>query len=1201
MPIFKNNYQYEWSNTEEISNLLAVQNAAVPLTITFTTPTLYCKAATSTGTQFQNLFEMNVKTTVRRIETHRTEFGENWDGPYVDVPGTEIEYAVFYSGPTSIPNADNAVYYANNGTAYLRRIKSSRRSYADKTTSEAGDWSDYYTTGLALAQVQQGINSKTITLNIPALTAAEIEAGKGYRFTITCAANPVNANTMLEYYEATMTGGSEIIPVLIGTVTYYWWDIYTSATPVVDSSTIRITTSFEYKDMSVTTIGGPLIASGEKYSCYNLLRKALLTLDTHILDNRVQSLDEFGSMGNIQPSLEHAIIVDNEWNNRLKTAIAHETILEQKNLWEVLLQIGYYIHAIPYLEFADDETDRFILKFRQLGGTRTKTDNSGKITVFNSRNLSEYFTQYESYVTNLFSPQNIVDEWVVAKTSDPSFLISNNTAEIQLSYSVLAIEEFDISLQLPDGNWDTRSALDMVFEKSIYDILSNANPYDVYPSKGAALYYVLGDNKIQGLNFVPPGVNSGDQVMALKRILQLVWQGTDIGNIDNIKFNNLMFHVKFHTQDTVRFTQFRPDLAAFVRNSTFEKYPHHEQFFGQQDKIVDSERFSQNLFGKLIRVGNGIYQRQEYAMPENEKESGDMVTINGEAYYVTETENECYPDAIFQKVTYSKNFNQLANIVTIPSEPRFYEVSERSKIRREVRLMDFFTLSTQRNTEAKPPRFLSPLYWRNFIKWLVFNKPDDPNNPPVLPNYAWTRFKADKLRLHTNSSGFVISNDQLFPSSLIDRTDPNEIHPKDPSDHSDCTVPLLHFPTHDGIIFEWDMADNFKAGDFVDTPVEGQVPNGDNSTINEIIDAVNSLLETGKLTPLPDDTADASYLSMQPLRYCDVMGRADLFEFRLFNKTDWTFEEAQTAIMGTDKPAVRQTVAGGGNDNLGIALDKDAREAISFNYQINFLHKASEADVEDFITFPNLFGQKESELKMLLLSEPQSLFNENINLSGANVVADNVVYELLDDGQEAIELRITQPDGIDLSQVQAIALYQENQQGSRYAYIVKNVSKLADVDKLQSWWIYPEFIDGASGGLPTDPVEETVTFPYTGIVFDVTSFQMQVAPPPYGSSRPPAPSEAEQLEYISIPLAGTPLDGIEIIELIDVSMEGYRFNDDAENVPAVVNFIQNNVLYIRLKLADADEWYRFHNQTSASDSPSEYRRSKVNVTYTTSP
>ena len=60
----------------------------------------------------------------------------------------------------------------------------------------------------------------------------------------------------------------------------------------------------------------------------------------------------------------------------------------------------------------------------------------------------------------------------------------------------------------------------------------------------------------------------------------------------------------------------------------------------------------------------------------------------------------------FQKVTYSKNFNQLANIVTIPSEPRFYEVSERSKIRREIRIQEFFKLSTKESTSIVKAKYM---------------------------------------------------------------------------------------------------------------------------------------------------------------------------------------------------------------------------------------------------------------------------------------------------------------------------------------------------------------------------------------------------------------------------------------------------------------------------------------------------------------
>ena len=1020
MASFKNSYQYVWTDTDELKKVNLYQNAALPLSVTFKTPRLYCKGCLSSGGGWSTLFEMNVKTTVYREETRKVEMLETGMYRYETVPNTRTVYATFYSGATSISNADNAVFYASGGTAYLRRISSSTVS---KSSKNAGSWSNYYTTTSALASVQQGTNSKNITITAQALTEQEIEAGKGYRFIVECVANPVNTNAMLSYYEAVQYGSQEIKLIGIVSSTTYSWQIYTNSSVLVDYTSVKTGISFVYQDFSVVTSGGALIAKGVKYSCYDLLRKALLTCDTHVINNNTTSLDEYDSFGVPQPSLEHSIVLSDEWNNRLKTAKMQETIFESKNLWEVLLQIGYYIHAIPYLDFAHDGTDRFVLKFKQLGDTRKKDDTSNKITVFNSRNLSEFFTQYDSYVTNLFSPQNVVDEWVVPKTSNSTFLVSNNTAELQLSYAITELLEFDISMRLPSGVWSTKSALENVFEKSIYDILSNDNPYQVYPCKGAALYYTLGDSKIQGLNFVPPSKSDGDLPMALKRILQIVWQGTTIKNTDEIRYNELKFHVKYRTQDTLRLTQIRPDLQNFMKNSAYEKYPHHEQYFGQQDKIIDSERFTANLFGKLIRVGNAVYQRQECAEAESEKESGDLVTINGDDYYVTVVENEYYPDVILQKVTYSKNFNQLANIVTIPSEPRFYEVSERSKIRREVRIMDFFELSTTKPQNAAAPQFLNPTKWQAFLKYLIFNK-----GTAIMPNYAWTRFKADKRRTHTDSNGFGIANDKLFPSSLLDRTSPNAVTPQQPSDHADCIVPLLHFPLHDGIVFDWDMADNFKAGDFVD-------------------DHEYSTTEKN----------DDAYLSMQPFRYVDVMGRADLMSFKLFSKSDWNFDQTQklpqAIISVSDSDSIVRVP--GGND-YGIALDKDCREELSFNYQINLLHRPTEADKYDFLTFPNLFGQKDSSLKVCLLSEPQSLFNENINISPADVLADNVSYDFYNTNG-AIEIRFAPSAATDLSKVRAIVFYEESEKGNRSAYIVKNISPLPTNGKLPSMYIYPVF------------------------------------------------------------------------------------------------------------------------------------------------
>lgn len=111
----------------------------------------------------------------------------------------------------------------------------------------------------------------------------------------------------------------------------------------------------------------PFLVKPQKYSCFDLIRKALLTIDTQIIDNNVKGLDPLYDADYKDIGIQYPIIIDTEWITRLKEAQLYETIFENKNLWEIFLQIGYYLHAIPQLKFAADGTDRFVLSFRQLG------------------------------------------------------------------------------------------------------------------------------------------------------------------------------------------------------------------------------------------------------------------------------------------------------------------------------------------------------------------------------------------------------------------------------------------------------------------------------------------------------------------------------------------------------------------------------------------------------------------------------------------------------------------------------------------------------------------------------------------------------------------------------------------------------------------------------------------------------------------
>lgn len=1011
---FTNSFRYIWTNTTSINNVLKNLNGLNANSVSFTIPTLMCQFLNN-GVTPENLFECPIRTKVIRTTLINNQ----------PVSGSEYVVVNHLYNPVGIQNRNDWTMYNTGGKAGLTNAS----DYNGNVIWLGGGGSSIEKNGILtrnehMKKFPAMINtndtshsSKLIAFTTTPLSQTEIDNKKTYLYTISCVIEPYESGAIVQSFTKKIVyndGRGGFLFISWGNFTL---NISTTAISKPQNSQMSMSATFYAKDMLSDAQPNPFLVKPKKYSCFDLIRKALLTIDTQIFDNNIMGLDPLYDANYNDIGIQYPIIIDNNWMTRLKETQLHETIFENKNLWEIFLQIGYYLHAIPYLTFAEDGSDKFVLGFRQLGDNRTKPNSSTKITIFNSQNLSEYFTQLDSYVTNIFSPQNEIEEWLVCKTSDSSFLVSNDTAELQTKYNITEIVEFDIQY-----NGTTLSALNYIFEKTVYNTLSAKT--GIIPAKWAAIYYVMGTNKIEGLNYVPPTVNN-DGIMALKKICGDLF-GSPTGSIfaSDFMFNDLKFHIKYKTQDALRISQFKPNLYNFIKNSNCEKYPHHEQYYGQEDKIVDSERFSANLWGRLVRIANGIYQCNEYAELGEEKEVGDLVLINSDLYYVVNIESEFYNDIILQKVTYSKNFNQISQIVTIPSEPRYYEISERSMVRREVRLMDFFLLSTQKNSTSSNPIFINANHWKDFIKKILFTD----GGQPVLPNFAYTRFKADKKRQHLKESNEIIETNTLYPSSETQVIE-GIVQPKPSGDYKDVIVPTLHFPLRNAIVFEWDMDDNFKAGDAVDTSTSGE-----------------------------NNTTDKAYYSMLPVRYCDVMGKADLFSFKLFNKTNWTQEQTQRlpfAESGDYIPSDNESIFLLPN-NLSIGLDKDNREAISFNYQINLLNLNIGNDANIFVIFSNAFGNKNGRLKMLLLNHAVSMFDETVEMSETSIVADNVEYQLIDDETNSIEIRITQPANINLNDVKSIILYDEDN-GLNYAYIAKNVGDLPISERLQSWWIYPVY------------------------------------------------------------------------------------------------------------------------------------------------
>lgn len=1030
-------YAYLWDipspekNTgyNNINHLYGEMHVGEPHDIEFKIPKLYCCDYQS-GNSWSRRFEMNTKTSVYRYKTKDGVIDTNsktlvrFKTPSMSAEDEGITELI--SGAKSFTPFDGVSCILTNSKAYIRHFK----SYSITETAWGADGVPYYFTdrcesisNITPTAYADGNFEDTISFTTDFLdTTLTDEEGKplneGYYYEVETVA--YSSNIIMQYEKCASVSIANVL--FVYTVNSNFWDGTITKTP---ASSLTVTNSFYCLDFSSDTLGGPFLVKGKKYSAYELFRKALLTSDTQIIDIEEKSVGV--------DTIEYPIIVDPMWLERMKNLIVYETIFEQKNLWEVLIQIGYYLHAVPYLKFADNGKDQYVLSFQQLGGIETNADESTKITIYNSRNLSEYFTAFDAYVSNIFSPNNVVEEWLVPKTSDGSYLISNDTAELHCTYPITEIIEFDITY-----NGETKSAIHSIFEKSIYEILTSESPEEITPSKGRALYYTLGDSKIRGLNYVAPSVEN-DNYYSLKYIVKRLFNLTSAQALA-LTFNDLHFRIKYRTQDSLRYSQIRPDIDQYMKNSAMEKYPHSEQYFGQQDKIIDSERFGANLWGKLERTGNGIYQRQEYAAnSREEKQSGELVKIGEDSYYVTKVENEFYNEGTLQRVTYSKNFNQISQVVTIPSEPRFYEVSEKTTVRREVRLMEFLKIDVSSEKQLSAPQYINDGVLYEIISNNIFNA-----GSVVHPNFAYVRFLGDELREHRGSVGQKIKLEELFPSSEVDRADANAIAPKGSAKYVDVMVPLLHYPSRNSLVYEWDMVDNFKAGDFIDTGI---------------------VAKSGV-----SNTGDDAYYALQPMRYCDVMGRADLFQFKLINKKNITKTESQRLPICDEVPTDADAKFLKAN-NKAIALDKDCREALSFNLQINLVYNHNDG----FVVYPNIWGEKQSKnkLKLLLCDNKKSLFDENVDVvygQNSKVLLENIDYLIQENGNKVVinfddlKNKFTKNadgeyeyNGVLLSNVKSIILYDVDEYDNKYAYITRNVDHLNDLEKLNSWDIYPIF------------------------------------------------------------------------------------------------------------------------------------------------
>lgn len=651
--------------------------------------------------------------------------------------------------------------------------------------------------------------------------------------------------------------------------------------------------------------------SGNPYSAYYALQKAIINSGNY---EKVTGVPINDTQDERAP---YPFYIDADFEDALSMARVNEAFFMEKNLWEVTSEIASYIHAIPELRFG--ENNKFMITFRQLGGVDEKESLNTRLSVMNFRGVDDYVSAVTSYVDNLVQLGGKITEYVSPKTSSENFLVSNNDVVLKTSKPILELLEITIKAgetytityggqTITINGGDTADLTPFVYESGVYQILPIV--YNAYPNKGAALYYRLGDNVIRGCQYqLPSPSTNAYSDYAIKKIIFFAYYGGYVSDValaaaasgpwDSIKVNDFVFKITYRTKDSTRTEHARPDLRKYLVSSPKDIYPRHEQFNQQQDTYVDSFAFGNNIYGKLIRTGNTNYTIVEWSPDANTiKHKGELYIIDDDLYFVAKVKHTYFSSYIQSEVEYSRNYNQLSKVIGIPSEPRFYEISEQSHVRRERNIPGFLLLTDDYSdiTASQQRRYVNSFDELRKRMFLYGSH----------TYYALTQFKGDPDTKQTDTFGL-------------------------PTLSTSVLVPVNTYASGTSLIFEWDMVDNFSAGDASQA--------ADNTGL-----AVND-----------------AYRELMPVQYPDYYGKAALFSFNIAEYYPSDYNETMVLPNVPENVTHGAAIATSTND---LVLAKDSREAISFNLNLEMLTSS-----DTFVLSPFLFEESKSDGYVFFLNK----------------------------------------------------------------------------------------------------------------------------------------------------------------------------------------------------------------------------------------
>lgn len=642
-----------------------------------------------------------------------------------------------------------------------------------------------------------------------------------------------------------------------------------------------------------------------------------------------------------------------DWLSGVK---APEFAFTKMTLWEAMLTVGGYIHAIPRL------LPGKIIHFDKLG-QNDKFEINEKYYIKNyAADIENYCTDLDTNVDNMIfnDDENIVSivdpDPQMARTTRATTEEYRITEDNCLIWTILPIYEVnhlwicDVNVSLTNTpEYQTFDLKPYLYENAEYQALSSYG--GSYPwSKNYALYYTQGTRNIQGLN-----LRNQDTVIeafkhyAIYNILSTITgvSAEILSNHNNL--TNMLFRVEYVPLISARLKQRKP-----VWNKTKKSV----LAYNQTENTVSGNHYGEKIKGAIAKLGN-IEKILTFATNKlsNIPPTGALIE---DKYYVMDVSVEYLPEYMNVTCTLCEDYNKISEYIGLLSNRRYYEVSEKQTVDRQIIMEDICLIShevdyslndnSQLSGGALFPKFLAQAFMGQVLHQMI-NEQDvrvDAGETVDIRNYG-TFVDGDlycvdwgdgsglqKLTTYTHTYSkagqYWIKWGDGFATTNITSVafEPIGYYGIDIEGVLTQTliVPCVAASFGNSVALSWSMEDNYSVGP---TATKGITPAD----------------KTQTYTPYGDEFGRISNM------YMIYITKDDYFPQSFFDNelaSPYNTLHAQRELEGEVLPnGNREVSTNSGNQNFAVpysslyplaaprvTVNKDSREKISMTYQLHF-------------------------------------------------------------------------------------------------------------------------------------------------------------------------------------------------------------------------------------------------------------------------